>query len=180
MAILGDYTNIINKSLLNLVSFISILIIGLVIGRFLWKLTYKLLHELEVDRLLTKRLNAIVQLEKVSSKFVQYSIYTFSIVYALSKLGINLKFFYYILVILLIFIVVYLLLQVKDYIHNLFIGTFFVNKEFLKVGQRIKLKNIEGLIVKVTVTEIKVVTKDNDTLFIPNAVLRRSSLFKKL
>lgn len=179
MVALKDYNILINKTVINVVEFISILLIGLVIGRFLGKLTYKLLHELEINRLLTKRLNVAVKVEKIASKIVQYIVYIVSLVYALKTVGINIKFLYYMLIIVLIVLVLYIILQIKDYIENLFIGTFFINKEFLKPGQRIKIKGIEGIIVKVTLTEIKIITEKNDVFFIPNVVLRKSSLFRK-
>ncbi len=176
---LSNYTSFINKTFIDLAQFISILIIGLVIGRFLGKLSYKLLHEFEVNRLLGKRLNVVVQIEKVASKFVQYSIYIMSFLYALKTANVSIKFLYYILVLILIILAIYIVLQVKDYIENLIIGIFFINKEFLKTGQKIKIKNMEGTIIKITPTEIKLLTNEKDTLFIPNAVLMKSSLFKK-
>ena len=179
MVLLSNYTSLINKIFINIVEFIFILIIGLVIGRFLGKLSYKLLHEFEVNRILGQRFNVDVHIERLASRFVQYSIYALSFFYGLKTVNVSIKFFYYTLVIMLIILAIYLILQVKDYIENLFIGTFFINKEFLKIGQKIKIKNIEGSIIKITQTEIKLLTNDNDVLFIPNAVLVKSSLFKK-
>ncbi|MBI2670792.1 mechanosensitive ion channel [Candidatus Woesearchaeota archaeon] len=180
MSIFSDYTSFINDALVKLVSFVTIIIIGFVIGRFFGKLCYKILNELEIDSILTKRLNATVDIERIAGKSVQYVIYLVSLIYALNKIGVPLDIFYYLFLVVFFVFIVFLILETKDYLYNLFIGTFFINKKFLKLGQKIKIKDIEGVIVKITATEIKIITPDNDTFFVPNAVLKKSSLFKKV
>lgn len=179
MPILKDYTSLINSSLVNLVSILTIVIIGFVVGRFLGKLVYKILNELELDSILARKFGIIVDLEKIIGKIAKYGIYAGSLFYAFKQAGISLNMFYYVFLAVLILLVMFIILETKDYIYNLFIGTFFIDKKFLKPGQKIKIGRIEGGIVKVTSTEIKILSTSNDIFFIPNAVLRKSSLFKK-
>lgn len=179
MTFLSKYSLFINGLIINIVSFVTILIFGLIIGRFLGKLIYKILNELGVDEFLTRNFKAVVDIEKITGKFVQYLVYFASFIYALYKVGIPLKSYFYLLVVIIIIFAAFIFLEIKDYFHNLIIGMFFIDKKFLKIGQKTKIKKIEGYIVKISNIEIKIVTDNNDTYFIPNAVLRKSSLFKK-
>jgi hypothetical protein len=179
MNLFQNYNLLLNDILTKIVVFTTIFILGLVIGRFLGKLTYKILNELEIDQILTKKFNTVVDLEKIIGKVVQYAVSLLGFIYGLSQINVNIKIFVYLLYFLVFFLVIFSILEVKDYIMNLFIGIFMINKKFLKIGQKIKIGDIEGKIIKITNIEIKIITDKNDTFFVPNAILRKSSLFDK-
>ena len=180
MVLLQNYNILLNDILTKLVIFTTIFILGLVIGRFLGKITCKILNELEMDKILTKNFNMVVDLEKIIGKLVQYAISLWAFLYGLSQINIDIRIFVYLLFLVVFFLVIFAILEVKDYLTNLFIGIFMINKKFLKIGQKIKIGDIEGEIIKITNIEIKIITDKNDTFFVPNAMLRKSSLFNKI
>lgn len=179
MNIFQEYGSLLNNVIIQIVSAITILILGLLIGRFVGKLSYKILNELEIDDILTKRLGSVVDIEKYIGKLLQLSVYVISIFYAFRVLGLPLTSLYYVLLLVVFLVLIFIILEIKDYVYNLFIGMFLINKSFLTIGQRLKVKDIEGQIVKMSNTEIKILSDDKDTFFIPNAVLMKSSLFNK-
>ncbi len=174
-----EYTSFLNNALIQVVSAVTILILGLLIGRFLGKLSYKILNELEIDDILTKRLGSIVDIEKYIGKLLQYAIYVISAFYSFRILGFPIQSLYYLFLLIIFLVFIFIILEVKDYVYNFCIGLFLINKSFLTLGQRLKVNDIEGQIVKITKTEIKILSDNNDTFFIPNAILMKSSLFNK-
>jgi len=79
---LSDFT-------LNLIAAIVILLVGLVIGRFLGNLTRKVLHELELDKLLREQTRFKIPLEQFLGSLVKFIVYFIAIIFALDQLGLQ-------------------------------------------------------------------------------------------
>ena len=72
-----------------------------------------------------------------------------------------------------------MILAVKDFIPNLVAGFYVRQKEKIKPNDTINVNNTEGKVMAVDLTETKIKTKDNDTIFIPNSILVKSKIIKK-
>ncbi len=164
---------------LNLIAAIVILLLGLVIGRFLGNLTKRILHELELDKLLKEQTRFKIPLEQFFGSIVKFIIYFTAIIFALNQLGLQTAILNIILIIILVSLVIFIILAVKDFIPNLVAGLFLHQKRNIKPGERIEVNNLEGEIVSVTLVETKLRTKSGEIVYIPNSVLTKNVVIKK-
>ena len=164
---------------LNLIAAIVILLVGLVVGRFLGNLTKKLLHELELDRLLKEQTRFKIPLEQFLGSLVKFIVYFVAIIFALDQLGLQTAILNVILAIILISLVVFMILAIKDFIPNLVAGLILHQKRNIKAGEKIEVNNIEGEVINVTLVETKLRTKSGDMVYIPNSVLTKNVVIKK-
>ncbi len=164
---------------LNLIAAVVILLIGLVIGRFLGNLTRKVLHELELDRLLKEQTRFKVPLEQFLGSIVKFIIYFIAIIFALNQLGLRTAILNIILIIILVTLVIFIILSVKDFIPNLVSGLILHQKRNIRPGERIEVNNIEGEIINVTLVETKLRTKNGEIVYVPNSILMNNVVVKK-
>src|SRR3989344_3175104 len=169
---LSDFT-------LNLIAAIVILLVGLVIGRFLGNLTKKILHELELDKLLREQTRFKIPLEQFLGSLVKFIVYFVAIIFALDQLGLQTAILNIILAIILIALVIFMILAIKDFIPNLISGLMLHQKRNLKPGDRIIINNVEGEIINVTLIETKIRTRSGDIVYIPNSILTKNVVIKK-
>ena len=153
--------------------------VGLVVGRFLGNLTKKLLHELELDRLLKEQTRFKIPLEQFLGSLVKFIVYFVAIIFALDQLGLQTAILNVILAIILISLVVFMILAIKDFIPNLVAGLILHQKRNIKAGEKIEVNNIEGEVINVTLVETKLRTKSGDMVYIPNSVLTKNVVIKK-
>ncbi len=172
-----DIQAAIAESSIKLVAAIAILLLGLVFGRFLSKLTQKILSEIELDRVLRES-NIKIPLEQILSNLIKYIIYVGALIMALNQAGLTTPIFNIILTIIFILIIASVILSVKDFIPNLIAGIRVSRKYNIKEGNKIKVLNIEGTIIETDLVETKIRTKNNDIIFIPNSVLTKEILRK--
>jgi len=168
-----------NTLTLNLVAAIVILIIGLIIGRFLSNLTRKILNELELDVILKEKARIKLPITEFISSLVKYVIYIIIILFALNQLGLENFILNIILSILIIILIIFILFSLKDFIQNIFSGLFLHQKRNITPGEIIRVNNIEGEILSINLFEIKLRTKENEIVYIPNSVLTKSIVIKK-
>ncbi|MBM3200720.1 mechanosensitive ion channel, partial [Candidatus Woesearchaeota archaeon] len=72
----------------------------------------------------------------------------------------------------------FIILAFKDFIPNITAGFFLHQKNMIKPGDVIKVKDIEGEVVSVSLVETILKVKD-DTVYIPNSVLTKNEVIKK-
>ena len=169
---LSDFT-------LNLIAAIVILLVGLVIGRFLGNLTRKVLHELELDKLLREQTRFKIPLEQFLGSLVKFIAYFIAIIFALDQLGLQTAILNIILAIIIMIIVIFMILAIKDFIPNLMAGLFLHQKRNIKPGERIEVNNVEGEVINITLTETKLRTRSGEIVYIPNSVLTKNVVIKK-
>ncbi|AJF62835.1 MAG: Small-conductance mechanosensitive channel [archaeon GW2011_AR20] len=169
---LSDFT-------LNLIAAIVILLVGLVIGRFLGNLTRKVLHELELDKLLREQTRFKIPLEQFLGSLVKFIVYFIAIIFALDQLGLQTAILNIILAIIIMIIVIFMILAIKDFIPNLMAGLFLHQKRNIKPGERIEVNNVEGEVINITLTETKLRTRSGEIVYIPNSVLTKNVVIKK-
>ena len=164
---------------LNLIAGLVILLVGLVVGRFLGNLTRKVLHELELDRLLREQTRFKIPLEQLLGSLVKFVVYFIAIIFSLDQLGLQTAILNIILTIILIVMVVFMILAVKDFIPNLVSGLILHQKRNIKPGEKIEVNDIEGEVINITLIETKIRTKSGDIVYIPNSILTKNVVIKK-
>jgi small conductance mechanosensitive channel len=168
-----------NDITLNLVAAIVILIIGLIIGRFLSNLTRKVLHELELDKILKEQARIKVPITDLISSIVKYVIYIITVILALNQIGLRSFILNIILAILVVLLIIFMILSLKDFVPNLVAGLFLHQKRNFNPGDIIQVNNIEGEVLSITLFETRIKTTNNEIVYIPNSLLTKSVVIKK-
>ncbi len=154
-----------------------ILFVGMILGRIVGRFTQKGLHELELNKLL-KAARISINLEDLISKFLTYFIYFVAIIMALKNLGIATDILNIFAIAVMVIIVISIFLGIKDFIPNALSGITIYRKEFLKKGDTIKVKGLQGTITEITLVETKIETKGKDIISIPNSTLTKNEVTK--
>lgn len=154
------------------------LFIGTIIGRFVGKLLNKLLHELEIDNLFKKTTKIRFSVEEAVSGFFTYFIYFVTIIMALNQLGITTTVLEIISIAIIVIIVLSVLLGIREFIPNIISGIFIHQKRFLRQGDKVRIGEVEGTIIKVSLTETWIRTKRDDLIYMPNSLLIKKEVVK--
>jgi moderate conductance mechanosensitive channel len=162
----------------NLVVAALILLSGFVIGKLLGKLVHRLIHEAEVDKILRK-VGIKVSLGVVLGTIISYIIYFVAVMMALKRFGLADKFLWAISIIILVFLVISIILALGDFVPNAFAGVVIHQKEKVCVGDCVKVGSLEGKVVKASLMEVELVTKQKDVIHVPNSVFLKSALVVK-
>ena len=157
---------------------VVILLIGFIVGKLLGRMVYKFLHSIEINHNLNKLANVNIGLEEILEAFTTYFIYFITIVIVLQQLGLATTVLNMIAGGVIVIIILSTLLGVKDFIPNAVSGFILQRKNFIKIGEVIKVKGMQGKVVKITLVETKIETKDQDIIFIPNSVLTKTEVIK--
>ena len=154
---------------------IVIILIGFGVGILTKKIIYRVLKEIEFNRIMGK-VGITYNLEKWISLIASYVIYLVTIVLFLRELGIESIVLYIILGGVLTLIILTFLVGVKDIVPN-FIGWLFIQKKGkIKEGKEIEIKEIRGIVEKVGYLETEVKTHHGDILYVPNSLFIRKKL----
>ena len=164
---MAGYSNI----TLNVISAFLILIIGLVLARILGNISKKTIKELEAERIL-KKINIAVSLERIIPKIIKIIIYFITLMLVLGQLNISKSIIKNILVVIAILIAFLILLAFKDVAPNFISGVMIKKKKSLKVGEIINILNTKGNIIKITLLETQIKTKEGDIIHIPNVLIK--------
>ncbi|MBD3310584.1 mechanosensitive ion channel [Candidatus Woesearchaeota archaeon] len=168
------FSQIATKTVVSLI----ILLIGFIIGRLVGRVSQKLLHELELDRILRKSAGIKISMEAVAGHGISYLIYFFSIITALSQLGLTTTVLNMISAGIIILIIVSVFLSVKDYIPNFLAGLVIIRKELVRPGEYIRTRNLEGRVIHIDIFETRLETKQKDVIYIPNSLLVKNEIVK--
>lgn len=168
------YSGIINTIAVTLI----ILLIGFIIGRLLGKVVQRLLHELEINRILKQATHLKFSVEKVAASFVEYFIYFIAIIMALNQLGIATTILYMIAGAIIIIAILSIFLGIKDFIPNFLAGLLIHRKKFIRVGDTIKVKGVKGKIIHINLVETRIKTKSGDIIYIPNSHLTKEEVIR--
>lgn len=153
-----------SDTIVRIIAAIIIVLLGLVIGKFFGKVIQKTLKEIGIK----------LHSKAFISLGIEYVIYLAAIILALNQLGIIKITIYVLLILILIVVLAFAILALKDFIPNFIARNIIRKKGKVKIGDKIKIKNLEGKILSINLIETKVETKNKDVVCIPN-----SSLLKK-
>ncbi len=162
--------------IVRLVIALLILILGLIFGRFIGNLVKKVLHELEINKIVKKQTKIKFSIEDLLGSIIKYLIYFIAIILALNQIGLTATILTIILVLLLTVILIFIILAVKDFIPNIVAGFFIHQKRNIKIGDTIKTGQVEGKITHINLVETQVQSKNKDIVFIPNSFLMKGTV----
>ena len=155
---------------------IVLLLIGFILGKLLGRLIYKLLHSFEVNEAFHALAGVTLKIEEIAETFTTYFIYFVTVLVVLQQIGLVSTILHLIAAAIMILIILSTFLGIKDFIPNAVAGFFIQHKKELKVGQKIKIKGMQGTITEITLLETKIETKTGDVIFIPNSVLSKTEV----
>ena len=170
---------VISDLLLRFILAAIILLVGIVIARIAGKVIHRLLHEIELNKLVKNATRTDIPIEDLASKAVVYIIYFFTIVMALNQLGITSFILYIISVGIIVVIIISFVLGVRDFIPNMFAGLNIQKKGFLKEGDNIEFQGTKGKVQRINLVETSIKTRSGDLISIPNSVLIKNVVKKK-
>lgn len=176
--LMANINDIFSKMFIHLVVAAVILLVGFIIGKLLGKLVQRLLHEAEVDNIL-KKAGVRISLEVVIGTFTSYFIYFVTVIMALNQIGLTTSILQIISAGVIILIILFTILALKDFIPNMIAGLIIYQKEIVKIGDRIKIHNLEGKVSKISLIETEIITTRKDMIHIPNSNLLKSELAVK-
>ena len=155
----------------NIGASITILLVGLVIGLLVKKISYKIIGEIGLNQLAPKRIKKY-NLQRNVSNIISYVIYLITIIIFLDRIGIGYRWIPYFLGgVLLLLIFFSLIVWLKDAIPSFVAGVSI--KKIVRPGDKIKVQNISGKIIKIGYFETVIKTED-ETLYFVNSLLKKS------
>lgn len=160
-----------------IVAFI-ILLFGFIIGKIVGKTIYKILSELEINKLVKKTTRTNINLEKIISEIFKYTIYFIALILSLERVGWTPIILYFVAGSILVALLISFSLVIKDFVPNFFSGMSIMKKGFLKVGDHIRIEKVSGTILKISFTETRIKTPSGDTVSIPNSRFAKSEVIK--
>ena len=149
---------------IKIVSAFLIFIIGLIVGKFAGLIVASLLQELKIDEIL-ETIGVKFFISKIAGTAVSIIVYIAGLILALNQLGIAEVVAIAIGALFAVIIILAVLLGAADMIRNFFAGLALRKKYLLK--KSISLPTVNGKIVEVGYTKIKVLTKEKDVLVVP-------------
>jgi small-conductance mechanosensitive channel len=176
---IGDFfNNLVTNSLGKFIVAVIILLVGFIVGKILGKLLEKILHELEINKLFRRWFKTEANFEEIFGLILSYVIYIFAIIMALNQIGLTATILNFLAAAILVIIIISVFLSLKDFLPNLFAGFGLLKGGKIKEGDRIKIKDIEGKITRINLTEVEIDSK-GDILHIPNSLFVKNEYLIK-
>jgi small conductance mechanosensitive channel len=157
---------------------IGILLIGFAIGILAKKIVYRVLKEIELNKIMSK-VNVTYNLEQWISSILSYLIYLVTIVFFLNQLGITSIVLYLIVGGVLMLVILTLLVGLKDVIPNFVAWVLLQRKGRVIEGHRINVREIAGRVEKFGFLETEIRTENGDLLYVPNSLFLKSKFWVK-
>lgn len=152
--------------------------IGLIFGRIIGKLVARVLHAFDVDKTLAKAVGAKLSVEGFAEVAVSYFTYIVFLLISLDQLGLTQWVLYLVAAAAAIIGAVAAVLALKDFVPNAVAGYFIMRREFPKAGDILRIDEVSGKVVQVTMLETRIKTRKGDTISFPNRQLLRSRVEK--
>ena len=166
-------TDIISSSFVKLAASFAVLLIGIVLTRFIVKLTQKIIKGSNVNKFIQKKLKISLSIEKSLSNIIKYILYIIVTIVALNQLGITKIVLYLIAILIIITFIVYFILSVKGLIPNFMAGIYILKNKKVKKNSNIQYNTIKGIIKNISLTKTKIITKEKDIITIPNSIIKK-------
>lgn len=155
---------------------IIILLIGFIVGKILGRIVFKILHSFELNETFSELTGATLKIEEIAESFTTYFVYFITVVIVLQQIGIVSTVLHMIAAGVMILIILSTFLGFKDFIPNAIAGFYIQSRKKFLVGQKIKVKGMQGKIIKITLLETKMETKNGDIILIPNSILSKTEV----
>ncbi len=162
-----------NQTLISFIAAIVIILIGIIIARVLSRILKKILRELETDRIIKKQTGFNLKLQKRVPSITKYLIYFIALVTALNQLGITATVIFIIILIIAILIIISIILTFKNLIPNIRAGLKIYKNKTIKLEQKIKIRNTEGIVKEINLTQTRIQLKNKETIYVPNSLITK-------
>jgi small-conductance mechanosensitive channel len=149
---------------------------GFFIGRFIGKLFSKLMKDIELDAFAKKITKKNIPLKDVISFLISGVVYLASIILSLRQMGIAEHLFKWLAIVFIVMILISAALSIRDSIPNIVSGFRIIGRKQMRAGDHIKVDNIEGDIIKIDLSEIRLKTEKGDIVYIPNSIIAKSKV----
>jgi small-conductance mechanosensitive channel len=172
--------SIVNPVIVEVIIALLIFFMGFVIGKIAQKLILQFFRLSELDKIFKKHTGMKVSLSIIASTVVSYFIYVVAIVMALNRLKIATTIITTIVILLILILILFVIFGLNDMFANFSAGLMLKIKGNIKQGDyiRIKDKHIEGYVVSVNSLSVRIETRKEEMVFIPNMALFRSEIVK--
>jgi len=167
------FNNLITNSLGKFIIAVIVLLVGFILGKILGKLLEKVLHEIETNRILRKWFKTEANFEEIFGTILSYLIYVFAIIMALNQIGITATILNMLAAAILVIIIISVFMTMKDFLPNFFEGFSLLKGNKIKEGDFVKIKQMEGKVVKINITNIEIESK-GDLIYIPNSLFAKN------
>jgi hypothetical protein len=165
-----DYLISLNSKIISIINQISlsilILLFGFIIGKVLGKLTTLFFRKFSIKRIKLFSLN--ISLKKVIPSFISYLTYIAAIIISLNYSGI-LDFVVYIILFLFCVVIIFsVFASLKELMPNFVAYLKLKKNQNFKVHKKILIEDVLGEISKISISDIKIITKSGDEIHIPS------------
>lgn len=168
-----------NPVVLDILSAILILFVGIILGKIMGNLLRKLFQAIGVDVFLSKLLRFRVRIQAVLAGLVALAIYVLTVILALQQanlLNILVAGLSYVIILL---VLASILLALKDMLPNLVMGWVARRKLRLRRKQQLSFGTYAGVVEEVSLLDIKLRTPEGELLLVPYSVLMRRTIHLK-
>ena len=164
-----DFNTFYNEVILNKIIAGSIIFfLGFMIGKLFSNILKKIFYEIDLNDKFSNILLNKINIEKIIVKFVEYSIYTVTIILTLRKLGIASFIVKGLIIFGIALIILTIILDLKDLIPNMIAYIKIRKNKYYTKGDRIKIHLASGIVKKISFITTRIITDHNDELVIQN------------
>jgi len=155
------------------------IITSFLIANVLSNILRKVLKEAEINKILAKQFKIKISVENYLVNIFKYLIYFAAAITVLNQLGIPTFILRIIFLVIVIIVIVFIVLAFKDWIPNLVSGFYIYKTQKIKTGDTIIMNGLTGKVKRINLIETKIITKNNEVIFIPNSNITKYEIVKK-
>ncbi len=168
-----------SDTVIKIITSFLILILGLVLANVLSNILRKVLKEAEINKILAKQFKIKISVENYLVNIFKYLIYFATAITVLNQLGIPTFVLRIIFLVIVVIVIVFIILAFKDWIPNLVSGFYIYKTQKIKAGDIIVMNGLQGKVKRINLIETKILTKNNEVIFIPNSNITKYEVVKK-
>jgi small-conductance mechanosensitive channel len=159
-----------------------IILFGLVIGKILEGMLRRLFSRIELDERLTKVFGARRNYARAIRRSIVRIIYVVTVIIALGTLSVLSEVFTLLLLLIVFVVLVSWVLAGIEVVPN-FLARGALTRKGIRVGDEIVVMHstgvIQGRVLDLTLTDVRLKRKNGDIFFIPNALFLRQAIVRK-
>jgi len=172
-------TDIYSKIIIKIVVALIIILIGFVLARFIGRLVYKVLNELDINSYFRKATGINISPDSVIAKSIDYLLDFFIIIIALDAIAFTPGIIYILSAAVVTIILVSIIIGIKDLIPNVVAGLVLYKKKLYTVGDIVEISGHKGKIERIELLETIIKKKDKNVLYMPNSEFLKTNVLKR-
>lgn len=151
-----------------------LLLLGLIIGRLAGRMIYRVLSEIEINKIVKKTTGMSFRLDKFLGSAASFVIIFIFGLWGLEYLGLSSLVLNFIAGAFILILIVAIFLGIKDLIPNVIGGIYIHKKGLFEEGDKIKIDKVSGEVIQINLTETKILKKrilrSDDIIYVPNSM----------